>query len=99
MSDYLHKVDSILDEFDFDKVRTVMKTLNWTYFDSTEVPTVSRIYRMARNLLIAAYTADPSPEWYTASGGFEVTRYMYPGDTKKYVTLKFVVTERSKPID
>lgn len=99
MSDYLHKVDSILDEFDFDKVRTVMKALNWTYFDSTEVPTISRIYRMARNLLIAAYAAEPSPEWATACGGFEVTRYMYPGDTEKYVTLKFVVTEWSNPND
>jgi hypothetical protein len=99
MSDYLHKVDSILDEFDFDKVRTVMKALNWTYFDSEEVPTISRIYRMARSLLISAYTAEPSQEWSTACGGFEVTRYMYPGDTEKYVTLKFVVTEWSSNND
>ena len=87
-------VEKILDEFDFHQVQTAMKALDWKYFDSEdEYPSIGELRRMARRLLVAVYTADPCPEWFTGSGGFEATRHMYPDDTKKYLSLKFIVTE------
>jgi hypothetical protein len=96
----IEQVEDILDEFDFQRVQDTMKALNWTYHDSADkYPTIGELRKMARRLLTYAHTAKPSPEWSTACGGFEVTRYMYPGDTEKYVTLKFVVTEWSSNND
>jgi hypothetical protein len=95
----IEQVEDLLDEFDFDKVKKVMDFLEWNYFDSPDKEvSIGELRRMARRLLEYGFNADPSPEYYTASGGFEVTRYMYPGDTTKYLTLKFVVTEWSKPV-
>jgi hypothetical protein len=94
----IEQVEDLLDEFDFDKVKKVMDFLEWTYHDSVDKEvSIGELRRMARYLLEIAYTADPSPEFMTGSGGFEVTRYMHPGDTTKYISLKFVVTEWSNP--
>jgi hypothetical protein len=94
----IEQVEDLLDEFDFDKVKKVMDFLEWHYWDSPDKEvSIGEIRRMARYLLETAYTADPSPEFMTGSGGFEVTRYMYPGDHTKYISLKFVVTEWSNP--
>lgn len=94
----IEQIEDLLDEFDFDKVKKVMDCLGWKYFDSSDSEvSIGELRRMARRLLEDAYKADPSPEYYTASGGFDVTRYMYTGDTQKYITLKFVVAEWSNP--
>jgi len=96
---HLKQVEDILDEFDFQRVQKVMEALDWNYFDSVDkVPSIGELRKMARSLLNYAYNYDPSPEYFTGSGGFEVTRYMYPGETVKYLTLKFVVTEWSNPV-
>lgn len=93
------QIEDLLDEFDFEKVKKVMDFLEWTYHNSADKEvTVGEIRRMARYLLERAYHADASPEYYTACGGFDVTRYMYPGDSQKYLTLKFVVAEWSNPV-
>ena len=90
----VNEVEQILDEFDFTRVQTAMKALDWAYFDSAdEYPSIGELRRMARNLLHKAYEAPECPEWTTGSGGFEATRHMYIGDTKKYLSLKFVLTE------
>lgn len=94
----IKQIEDLLDEFDFDKVRKVMDCLEWTYFDSPDKQvSIGELRRQARRLLEVAYNATPSPEYTTACGGFTVDRYMYPGDTQKYITLKFVVTEWSNP--
>lgn len=94
----IEQIEDLLDEFDFDKVKKVMDCLDWVYHDSADDEvSIGELRRMARRLLEIVYKADPSPEYYTASGGFEVNRYMYPGDSQKYITLKFVVAEWSNP--
>lgn len=95
----IEQIEDLLDEFDFDKVKKVMDCLDWVYHDSADDEvSIGELRRMARRLLENVYNADPSPEYTTACGGFEVTRYMYPGDSQKYITLKFVVTEWSNPV-
>ena len=95
----IDQIEDLLDEFDFDKVKKVMDLLKWTYHTSPDSEvTTGELRRMARYLLESAYNSNPSPEYYTSSGGFDVTRYMYPGDLQKYLTLKFVVTEWSNPV-
>jgi hypothetical protein len=95
----IEQVEDLMDEFDFDKVKKVMDFLEWKYYNSDyEKVSMGEIRRMARHLLEIAYNADPSPEYMTGSGGFEVTRYMYPGDTTKYLTLSFVVANWSNPV-
>lgn len=90
----MNDIEDILDEFDFHKVQTAMKALNWKYFYSEgDCPTIAELRRVARSLLQNADKAPTCPTWPTSSGGFEVTRIMEPGDTKKYFSLKFVVTE------
>jgi hypothetical protein len=50
---------------------------------------------MARYLLENAYNSEDKDHYTTACGGFYVDRYMYPGDMKKYLELKFIVAEWS----
>lgn len=95
----IEQIEDLLDEFDFGKVKQVMNYLGWVYHDTVDSSvSIGELRRMARYLLETAYKADPSPEYMTGSGGFEVTRNMYPGDTTKYIALKFVVTEWSNPV-
>lgn len=90
----IEDIEDILDEFDFEKVKKVMDALEWTYFDSPDSKiTISELRKMARHLLTIAYNEEPVEYMFTASGGFQVGRWMFPGDTKKYLTLKFVVAE------
>ncbi len=95
----IEQIEDLLDEFDFEKVKKVMDCLKWTYHNSVDSEvTIGELRRMARDLLERAYQARPCPEYYAACGGFDVTRYMYSGDSQKYLTLKFVVAEGSNPV-
>lgn len=88
------EIEDILDNFDFEKVKKVMDALDWNYWDSVDSHiTIAELRKMARRLLKEAYSASPSDQWFSACGGFEVERRMYPGDTKNYFYLKFVVAE------
>ena len=94
MNDYQEDIDYILDNFDFEKVKKVMDALEWKYWDSEEdTVSIYELRRMARSLMKDVYNASDSYHCFLGSGGFEVERWMYPGDTKKYFRLKFVVTE------
>ena len=95
----IKQVEDLLDEFDFYRVQKVMEALEWRYHDSTDkTPSIGELRKVARRLLNIAYNADPSPEYRTACGGFDVSRYMYVGDNTKYITLKFVVADWSNPL-
>ena len=90
----MKEIEDILDEFDFVKVQETMKALGWKYFDCEgEYPSIAELRRMARMVLISAYGAENSTEYLSSCGGFEATRHMYPGESKKYLSLKFVVAE------
>jgi len=87
-------IEDILDNFDFEKVKKVMDALEWKYWDSPdEYVTIAELRKMARNLLKEAYIASNSEHWFNSCGGFEVEWWMYPGETRKYFRLKFVVSE------
>lgn len=87
-------IDDILDNFDFEKVKKVMDALEWTYFDSPNNKiTISELRKTARSLLQKVANASNSEHCFSSCGGFEVERWMYPGETKKYLFLKFVVAE------
>ena len=94
----IKQIEDLLDEFDFDKVKKVMDYLEWTYYDSPDKQvSIGELRRMARRLLVIVYNSDTSPENYTACGGFHVERRMYPGDTEKYLNLKFVIVDGDNP--
>lgn len=78
---FRNRVDSILLNFDFEKVHRVMKKLKWTwavwedentnvYHDS--VPSVYALRQLAYKLLIDSVEKGP-----TGTGGFEVKCYVY----------------------
>ena len=89
-------IEEILDSFDFEKVKKVMDALEWKYYDSPDSHvTIPELRKNARELLKTVYSAKDSDHWCAGSGGFEVERWMYPGDTKKYLYLKFIVEEQT----
>ena len=87
------EIEDILDEFDFDKVAKVMEALNWTWRFEPEPPTRGELRRQARDLLQRVYKMPELAETSTGTGGFEASRHMYVGDTKKYLAIKFIVSE------
>lgn len=89
-------VDDILDNFDFEKVKKVVDAIGWKYYDSEgESCSIAELRKTARKVLTSVVGAREEEKCYVACGGFEAERYMYLGDGKKYVSLKFVVTEMS----
>ena len=87
-------IDYILDNFDFEKVKKVMDVLEWKYWDSPySTVTIAELRQLARKLLTEVYNEPALDRTILGSGGFEAERRMYPGDTKKYLHLKFVVAE------
>jgi len=92
------QVEYLLNEFDFDRVKKVMDFLGWVYDNSPDKQvTIRELRHKARRLLEIAYNATPSLHSSYSSDGFEVTRFMSPGETDKYLVLKFNVTEWSNP--
>jgi len=91
------EIDEILDNFDFEKVKKVMDALEWKYWDSQDSHvTIPELRKKARELLKTVYCKSTfSDHWCAGTGGFEAERWMYPGDTKKYLYLKFIVEEQT----
>lgn len=95
----IEQIEDLLDEFDFGKVKKVMDCLEWTYFNSPDSEvSIGELRRMARRLLEIVYNSDTNSENSTASGGFYAERRMYPGDTQKYLNLKFVIVDGNNPV-
>ena len=68
-----------LDEFNFDKVQSVMFHLNWTYSDSKDVPTVEYLRKQARKYLMAVTkeALETKSENICATGGFRYEAKLY----------------------
>lgn len=93
------QIEDLLDEFDFETVKKVMDCLEWTYFDSPDSEvSIGELRRRARYLLEEVYKAEDDEHLYAGCGGFRAERWMYPGDTQKYLELEFVVAEWSNPV-
>ena len=94
MQNEQNDIETILDEFDFERVQHAMIALDWTWATSAGVPTIGEMRKCARMLLNYAKNANPDePDYMTATGGFHVSRNLYPGDAKRYYSLSFVVNE------
>ena len=83
-------IDNIMDYFDFDKVLKTMIALDWKWIkedhkslDDLEIPSIERIRKTARTLLIRAVEIKDS----TSTGGFQAEY----DDCNLY--LRFVVAE------
>lgn len=83
-------IDNIMDYFDFDKVLKTMIALDWKWvkeahksIDDLEIPSIERIRREARRLLIRAIEIKDS----TSTGGFQAE---YDDDN---LYLRLVVAE------
>lgn len=81
-------VDEIMDNFDFDKVVSVMEKLNWKWATdegTVEVPDVSAVRKMARKLLknvtFKQTGKEGNFESFNACGGFEAHFFTYSLDS------------------
>lgn len=62
------KIDKLIDNFDFDKIHSVMSLLNWTWFEKG-VPTVDEMKKMVL-YLFDELLKSPEGVMQVSSGGF-----------------------------
>lgn len=77
-------IDDVMDNFDFHKVRKVMKFLNWTWaFSDNAVPEVHELRKEARRHLNRALSGVLSghSNYMTSSGGFTARAKRYDPET------------------
>jgi hypothetical protein len=95
-------IDSVLDDFDFEKIQKMMRAVNWTYAIPNEVPNevpdVPVLRKTARTLLRGAVKEfvplmDSQGSFGVSSGGFEATAFC-DEDGEHGVMLKFVAEEQ-----
>ena len=83
------KIKSILNYFDFNKVKKIMDVLNWKWASSKNgVPDIDEIRKLATRLLIDACVEKQN----ISTGGFRAV-YDDNGDGDPYVGLEFIVEE------
>ena len=83
------KIKSILNHFDFNKVKKIMGVLNWKWASSKNgVPDIDEIKGLATRLLIDACVEKQN----ISTGGFRAV-YDDNGDGDPYVGLEFIVEE------
>lgn len=97
-------VDSVMKNFDFNKVYQVMQCLNWSWATSkgsTEVPNVYTIIKFAEGELwhIVNEYYNTKETWTTSCGGFETNICWNDDKTECYLSLKFVVTDWSESLN
>ena len=93
-------VEGVLQHFDFDKVRHVMKALDskWASYDSCnieeEVPSIQRLMLRASSLLQDAYhgVQETSKRCAVSCGGFKAEAERFE-DGEVLLTLSFIVTD------
>lgn len=85
------KIDSIMENFDFDKVQSVMDYLDWKWVGTKNgVPDVGEIEESAKRMLIDAAFEETT----ISSGGLKVT---YENDSENqgdpFIQLEFILTD------
>lgn len=93
-------IDECIDEFDFERVYSVMYFLDWKWFidDKYVIPSVRDLRKKARlliNTTIECLQNSPpdKPKATVTSGGLQVTVWDEDGD--KDIRLQFILTECS----
>jgi hypothetical protein len=91
-SEHESMIDTIIDEFNFERVHIAMTALDWQW-KTTEgngyaVPTMPKLKAMARRLL-----NESIKEKVVGSGGFVATYHAEDKDEIEYFQLKFVLAQ------
>ena len=85
------KIDDIMDNFNFNKVETIMKATNWTWASTHGVPVEHELRKQARELLKSVsqhYVSELGFRYAISTGGFKATKY-YDGELE----LEFIVAK------
>ena len=85
------KIDDIMDNFNFNKVETIMKATNWTWASTHGVPVEHELRKQARELLKSVsqhYVSQLGFRYAISTGGFKATKY-YDGELE----LEFIVAK------
>jgi RNA polymerase-interacting CarD/CdnL/TRCF family regulator len=87
----LNQVDEIMDSFDFSKVASVMKHLNWTWHNRETPPDEYEIRKNARELMKQSIKTDQG----MSTGGWEITLVSGEEDGKKWarIDLAFAIEQ------
>jgi len=93
-------VNEVLAHFDFEKVHTVMKALNWTWRDEG-TPDIRKLKESAEYHLYGAIKQVLSPDnkehhdvaWQSASGGFKAMAWKTKKGKLAKVQLEFIVAD------
>ena len=89
------KINSILDNFDFEKMHKVMTFLNWRWATIGEIPDIADLRVSARGLLKEAYNnlgKLPNADYFIQTGGFRAETFRLL-DGRIDFSLSFVVTD------
>ena len=92
-------IEGILENFNFEKVRKTMEFLNWTYYDSEEIPTTYKLIKSAEKRLKEVYegATQNKEDYYSNSGGFKAfAEYNKETGIVDFLQLEFVLTEWSE---
>lgn len=86
----------IMNNFDFDKVRSVMKHLEWEWYGKG-VPTVDDIRFAARERIesvikVCLSEANPNEEYFSSSGGLKATAIKDDYGQITFLQLEFILT-------
>jgi len=87
-------IQKIIDNFDFQKVYSVMKCLDWIWFDSDDTPTIERMKGNVFKLLkdVSDYNGEYEDYYSVSSGGFKATRY------EEHLELNFTIEEKESSV-
>jgi hypothetical protein len=100
MSDYRDSIDTVMDNFDFGRVHTVMVATNWLWhrrggsMDDYYRPEVSDLRKRAREQLretVDEMQSRKLKEFAINCGGFRTHAWQEDENAKVYVQLEFVV--------
>ena len=90
---YYNTIDSLIEDFDFEKVHKVMTFLDWKWRGEA-VPSVEKIKAAATSLLHQLVRSDSQS---ISSGGLRVLKMNYDG--RKYLSLMFCVQNNDIPVE
>jgi len=76
LDDYLEKINEILNNFNFKRVRLVLETLNWKWWSPSvedgEIPSIERMQQTAHHLILEVAT---TKNVVCSTGGFYAYRH------------------------